>query len=195
MARSTRSYGDQRNPTKIRFRGLRHVCHGVLLYENDVWRVREVKGVREYFITVSHKWRRSPAAVHAVECLAWESLTMKDRDRFISEVVNQARRPVLKGHQVLAVEDEELISLYPGLGAFLLFRGETEKTLRKTATVFVFAEGGQLRACLTDRQNERVAWHAAATWADLWVGLEERIVAGTLDWRDAKAYQGKQRGR
>ncbi len=52
-----------------------------------------------------------------------------------------------------------------------------------------FAEGGKLKACLVDRDQNLVAFVSADGWQLLLEAIEEGLQDGRLDWRAKKEWK------
>jgi hypothetical protein len=72
---------------------------------------------------------------------------------------------------------------YPGLWSMLALRAYPDGVARQTATLLLFIDGGQLKVCLNDRDQELQAWATGASLHDLLGALEAGLQADTLDWR------------
>jgi len=58
-------------------------------------------------------------------------------------------------------------------------------TRRKTASLTLFFEEGQFKACLSDRDVDCVAFTSGDGLRDVLASLERRLQEGSLDWRQA----------
>lgn len=78
--------------------------------------------------------------------------------------------------------DAEFLGRYPALSEFLtctMVDGEP----RKTATLTIFFDHGQLKAFLNDRQESQSLCVAADTFTGLWESLEGTILSDDPGWR------------
>lgn len=73
--------------------------------------------------------------------------------------------------------------LYPALLEFLTETRYTDGSSRRTGTITVFSDGGQVKASLNDRDLDRVAFVSATSLAGLLVILEEKLATSSADWR------------
>lgn len=68
-----------------------------------------------------------------------------------------------------------------------------EQGPRRTATVLFFAEDGEFKACVHDREGERSLFRSASTVVELLEALEKTLARGGSDWRDKRS-PGARRG-
>jgi hypothetical protein len=90
---------------------------------------------------------------------------------------------------VLAARDEFVEGLFPAISEYLTRRVVEGKVI-ETATLLLFAEEGQWKVCLNDRDGGVVLFRGGLTVSDALGGLEKALVEGTADWRERKA-QGR----
>jgi len=62
---------------------------------------------------------------------------------------------------------------------------------RKTSTITLFAEGGCLKACLSDRDLGRTAWVTAAAVEEILYAFEQGLATDSLDWRTAQGAKAR----
>jgi hypothetical protein len=82
--------------------------------------------------------------------------------------------------------DRNFAERYPALAGWLGESLDEQGLQRATGTLLVFAEGGQIKCCLKDRETNAVAFLTAGTWAQLLDGAEEALSSGDADWRAAR---------
>jgi len=68
---------------------------------------------------------------------------------------------------------------------------EKGKPARKTSTILVFFEQGTFKTCLSDRENNRVAWGSGDSLEACLEGLEASLADGTCEWRPARQWGKK----
>jgi hypothetical protein len=61
-----------------------------------------------------------------------------------------------------------------------------EGKARETGTVLIFCEDGLWKACISDRDNDRVLFRACGTLDGLWEALEGALESPAPDWRARK---------
>lgn len=83
---------------------------------------------------------------------------------------------------------------YPTLWEHLSLRVYTDGGPRVTSTLLLFTEDGLVKCCLSDRDQNASGWSAGASLEECLQSLEDRLVAGTLDWR-ARKQQPQRKGR
>lgn len=54
---------------------------------------------------------------------------------------------------------------------------------RQTTTLTLFAEDGRWKACISDREEARVAFVSGWTWEEALRACEEGLLGSSLDWR------------
>lgn len=94
-----------------------------------------------------------------------------------------ASRPGEPGAALPGWKDDRFGKQSPATCGWL---GETaceNGTCRLTGTALVFAEGGKLKVCLTDRQEGVRCFVTATTWESLWKAVESILASGDGDWR------------
>lgn len=57
---------------------------------------------------------------------------------------------------------------------------------RETGTVLIFAEDGRLKACVSDRDQDAVAFVSGSGLLSLLSFVEDNLREGALDWRTQK---------
>lgn len=82
--------------------------------------------------------------------------------------------------------------LYPTLMEWLTEERWDDGSSRLTSTLLIFCEQGAWKVCFNDRAADRNTFLAAGTFAGVLGLLEERLSAGTIEW---KPKGGKPRGR
>jgi hypothetical protein len=83
-------------------------------------------------------------------------------------------------------EDERMRKKFPVLFDFLCEDLWPDGELRERSTVIMFVEGGQFKACLSDKATGMCLWATAGDFASLWDTLEARLGEDKPDWRASK---------
>jgi len=83
-------------------------------------------------------------------------------------------------------EDKQFTGQYPNLAAFLSQTTYEDNTTRQTGTMIIFIQDGQLKMCLSDRDNQRNAFITSPTLQLLFDVVELGLGDGNLDWRNMK---------
>lgn len=84
-----------------------------------------------------------------------------------------------------ADEQERWAALLEHLSASAYPTGEE----RETGTILLFAEGGRLKACVSDRDQNAVAFVTGSGLLSLLSSVEDGLRDDTLDWRGQKKRQ------
>ena len=82
--------------------------------------------------------------------------------------------------------DPELFASFPALTGWLGEGWESDGVTRETGTILIFAEGSQIKCCLSDRQTGLRCFLTARTWLELLQAAEETLYGGDGDWRAPK---------
>ena len=92
-----------------------------------------------------------------------------------------------------ALEPSPYFKAMPAMWEFLTVTAWEDGEIRTTGTILYFAEEGRLKACVSDRDSERVAFVTAGTWEELNEAIEEGVELNSLDWRQST--RGRSGGR
>lgn len=103
--------------------------------------------------------------------------------RDVGEFVQKAKKRSIARSQVTSIDDPQWQSTYPALHDFMTSDRWDKNTVRKTTTLFLFVDGGLLKACINDRDREETAFVSARTFKELFQAIEEGLQGDTLDWR------------
>lgn len=79
---------------------------------------------------------------------------------------------------------------YPALFEWLTV-DRLEGVGRQTATLLVFAEGGLLKVCLSDREHDQVCFRSGLTFQAALEGLEAVLANGEPEWRPRRDPRGR----
>jgi len=72
---------------------------------------------------------------------------------------------------------------YPHIYEHLHEEKYEDGTLRQTSTLLIFNDGGCLKLCLSDRDNNRSVFVTATCFDDAMVRLEQGLREDDLEWR------------
>lgn len=78
--------------------------------------------------------------------------------------------------------------LYPSLMEYLTEERYEDGSPRRTSTITVFAQDGQIKGSLNDRDTDRVAFATAASIEELLGVFEAKLASSSIEWRQP---QGK----
>lgn len=87
--------------------------------------------------------------------------------------------------------DLSFSSTRPALSEFLGDPTFDDRTPRQTGTLLLFCDGSLLKACLTDREQNLVAFLTSQSFDGLMDALEEGLQTQALDWRVKAPYRPK----
>lgn len=62
---------------------------------------------------------------------------------------------------------------------------------REPASITLFVEAGQLKGCLTDKQNERILFRSGETVEELLDAFEKAVRDSGADWRPSRRTRSK----
>lgn len=108
---------------------------------------------------------------------------LKTRDQHLGNGVSEQDR-----------QESDFARAYPCLHEWITLLVWDDGAARVPATVTVFFEDGRFKACLSDRDQQRVAFTSGWTVDGALGALEEGLLGHTLDWR-TKSGQGGGRPR
>lgn len=80
-------------------------------------------------------------------------------------------------------DDPWVSGTFPSLWEYLSVSAWPDGGARVTATVTVFVEGGRVKVCLSDRENDRSAWSTGETLEEAVLSLESALASDTVEWR------------
>jgi len=93
-----------------------------------------------------------------------------------------------------SAHDADMADAMPALHEFLTALEGPDGKARATSTLGISTDGQRWILRLADRDTGHVGFHAADSLKEALAGLEERLQAGTLDWRvDQFAKKGKKK--
>jgi hypothetical protein len=88
-------------------------------------------------------------------------------------------------------QDTTFVASYPALSEFLGDPTFADGTKRNTGTLLLFCDGRLLKCCLTDREQNLIAFLSGESWGEMLDAIERGLVEGNLDWRVRKEYTSK----
>lgn len=156
----------------------RSTCHGRL-----IWRYTHAYGVL-----------RIPSLVACVGDVAyhrwWQCLDRSLEMSYLRQVAEVQGRSA-----GVAARDTVLEGAMPAIHEYLTSMVDVDGGPRVTATLSISTDGDRWLLRLSDRQTAMVCFHAGQSLQEALQGLEERLQAGTADWRqDAFAKAKKKKG-
>jgi len=89
-----------------------------------------------------------------------------------------------------AASDPTMQLLYPAIADYLTRRLVDGKII-DTATLLLFAEEGQFKLCLSDRDGGVVVFRAGKTVEEALGSLESCLIDGSADWREKRPQKGR----
>jgi len=99
--------------------------------------------------------------------------------------------PVVGGSRSsLAVPDTLFAGRWPGVSEYMSVVVHKGKP-RDPASITFFCETGQLKACLTDKQNERLLFRSGETMVDIMDAFEKAVRDPGADWRPSRKARSK----
>ena len=81
------------------------------------------------------------------------------------------------------VQDPAFEARWPALFEYLTLSSWEDGSPRQTASLSVFCEDGRFKACLNDREGDRMFFVSSAVFEDLLGEVEESCFTGNADWR------------
>lgn len=88
-----------------------------------------------------------------------------------------------------SVPEDGWSSTYPGIWQMLTAQCYPDGTTRQTSTLLIYWDDGSVKLCLTDRDNEVVAWQTSLKgMEDALACLERRLQEGVVEWRRKKEW-------
>lgn len=66
---------------------------------------------------------------------------------------------------------------------------------RQTSTVLIFMEGGEVKACLRDRDTDMSLWVTSGSVPDVLLALESALQSDDAQWRKNATYGGQKKKR
>jgi len=110
----------------------------------------------------------------------------KGRDDVALRIVRAGRgEEGASGGAARPVKPSAYFKTLPVLWEFLTTVVWDDGERRTTGTVLYFFDEGRLKACLSDRDSDRVAFVTAGTWEELQEAIDAGLADGSLDWRQS----------
>lgn len=94
-------------------------------------------------------------------------------------------------------DDTKWATAHPALHEYLTADKYPDGGLRQTATLLVFCEASEWKACLRDRDTSRTLWISSQSLPELLEALDEVLQGEDAQWRRDKPHNqggGKKRG-
>jgi hypothetical protein len=91
--------------------------------------------------------------------------------------------------------DVGFVKQFPVLHAFLTEETDEDGKTRAVSKVTVFVEQGQVKASLSDPDNESSLYVSCDTFEAVWGALEARLASGEADWRAWAGGKAKRKGK
>jgi len=92
-----------------------------------------------------------------------------------------------KNDKLACKHDKAFASDHPTLWDYLTQLVWEDGTVRRTATLTIFAEDGLLKVCINDRDSARSLWASDETWAGTFEALEALLGDPKAPWRCTNA--------
>lgn len=86
----------------------------------------------------------------------------------------------------LDVTDKVFKENYPALFEYLVITEWKPGVARITATLKLFVDEGQWKACLVDRESDRLTFVSGDSVEGVMLALDEQLRTGGCDWRPDK---------
>lgn len=151
------------------------------------WRVQQYLYPRWRLVGI---WPSMDAAW--VGPFSWPAATERDPEREREHAMG-----VLQKH--LAVKEKSgdlpppltgVMEGLPGIVEFMSITAYGDGQVRRTATLLVFLEDGQLKVCLNDRDAERSLWRSGTSLEDALLSVEIALQGDGCDWRKSQSGNG-----
>jgi hypothetical protein len=95
----------------------------------------------------------------------------------------KVNQPMAAAAGAVAAEDADWAKSYPAVLEFMTDQVGEGGEVVETATLLLFAEDGQWKACFTDRATERRLWRSGKTVKGTLAALEKALGQEGADWR------------
>lgn len=101
----------------------------------------------------------------------------------MSRFKSKPERQSEKSATPVLVLTESVVSLYPTLIEYMTVDAYDDGAARETTTLTIFAEEGGLKACVKDREGDRVAFVTGDSFEAILGAVERGLADDSLDWR------------
>lgn len=108
----------------------------------------------------------------------------------MAQYLRQKQTPGQDGMSDHQATVEDFPAALAGLAEFLTLDRWEDGKKRRTGSITVFSDEGSLKACLSDKDTDAVAFVSAPSWVQLLHLVEEGIRGSSLEWRRNR-YQRK----
>lgn len=72
---------------------------------------------------------------------------------------------------------------FPSIWEYLSTDAWPDGSARQSSTLTIFVEGGRVKVCLSDRENDRSAWASGESLEEAAMSLERALGQDTVEWR------------
>lgn len=96
----------------------------------------------------------------------------------------------LAGRPIIPIEASEFSKDHPHIWDYLTAESYSDDgSVRRTSTILIFVDGGSLKLCFNDRDNNRQFFHTAPTMELLLTETEVKLETDTADWKSKSGRQ------
>jgi len=110
-------------------------------------------------------------------------INLSPKERKESDLLTRPKPGELTAKNDPPFNDTSFQKLFPNLHEMLTATQYADNQPRTTSTLLLFCEGGVLRGCLNDRDNNRSSFLTAETIDDLFSTIESALASGRVEWR------------
>ena len=123
---------------------------------------------------------------------AWyRILTKSEKVEWIMGFLDKLPSEDAKSGQVVAMADKSFLKDYPAVSEFCWANCWPTGEVRMPSSLTFFAEDGQWKVCLSERNKGLSLWGSGPTFEIALQCLEDRLQSDHPDWRKAKRQRGK----
>ena len=124
----------------------------------------------------------------------WDQLSGLDREELFMSFLDQLKEAQGKKLAGTSCADEKFQKQYPALFEYMTATAFSDGQERTPCSITVFAEDGQFKVCLAERDLDMTLWGTGETFQEALRCVEDRLKGPNPDWRRKKAYKGKGKG-
>jgi hypothetical protein len=98
----------------------------------------------------------------------------------------------LAGRPIIPMEASDFSKEHPFIWEYLTAEFYSDDgTVRRTSTILIFTDGGSLKLCFNDRDNNRQFFHTAPTLELLLTETEVKLETDTAEWKSKTGRQSQ----
>lgn len=158
----------------------------------------DVQLCSDHLLWITRRWDRvQPVRIDRGHLSWWGALRSDYTGELAMGFLKRASEMDAQKAQKRSGDDLKWATAHPALNEYLTLDKYPDGGQRQTATLLIFQEGLEWKACLRDRDTARTLWCSAASVPELLEALDEILQSDDAQWRKDRqsgSPQNKKRG-